>query len=365
MKIVMLNLTSGLVHRGVETVVEELGRRFVEAEHEVIVFQGKKEQKPYRVIEILTHGSVEPNVEGSLVKKMLHFFYADAYSRRVRSFTHACLSLIEQEQPDVILPLNGGWQTRWVRDLGRGMHASIIVSGQAGIGYDDWWNLQQDPDAFVALTPVAERWAKRIRPDILVEHIPNGVDLNRFVPRGDTYHLKVKPPVILCVAALDPYKRLDSLLYAAAELSDGSVVICGQGIKGEEERIDFLGAALLGPSRYQRIFIDHAVMPSVYRAANIFSLPSKPSEAFGISMVEAMACNLPVVAPDDENRRWVIGDAGTFAAVREPKRYAAALEETLHTTYGEKPRLQAQRFSWDAIADSYLKLFSRLRNERL
>lgn len=361
----MLNLTSGLVHRGVETVVDELGSRFVREKHDVVVFQGKKEKKPYRVIEVLTHGSVEPNVEGSLVKKMLHFFYADAYSRRVRRFTHACLSRIKQERPDVIIPLNGGWQTRWVRDLGRSMHALIVVSGQAGVGYDDWWNLQQDPDAFVALTPVAERWAKRIRPDILVERIPNGVDLDRFLPTGEKYRLKVKPPVILCVAALDPYKRIDRLLYAASELSNGSVVICGQGVKGEEERIDFLGSALLGPNRYQRILIDHAAMPSVYRAADILSLPSKPSEAFGISMVEAMACNLPVVVPDDENRRWVVGDAGTFAAVGEPKRYAAALEETLHTAYGERPRLQAQRFSWDAIADSYLKLFSRCRNERL
>ena len=78
-----------------------------------------------------------------------------------------------------------------------------------------------------------------------------------------------------------------------------------------------------------------------------------PWEAFGIVYVEAMASGLPVVATDDENRREIIGDAGLFVDPENIEEYAQTLGKALKTDFGEKPRQQAKKFSWDKIASQY------------
>lgn len=94
-------------------------------------------------------------------------------------------------------------------------------------------------------------------------------------------------------------------------------------------------------------------MPNYYRAADIFSLPSKSSEAFGLVYLEAMASNLPVVAPNDDNRKFIIGKAGLLCNVSDLDDYAGTLTAALKTDFTDLPRQQAEKFSWDNIASQY------------
>jgi glycosyltransferase involved in cell wall biosynthesis len=102
-------------------------------------------------------------------------------------------------------------------------------------------------------------------------------------------------------------------------------------------------------------------MPRVYGAADIFTYPTVPWESFGIVLVEAMASGLPVVATDDPIRREIVGDAGLFDDPLNTKVYAKALRKALAKDWGDKPRKQAEKFSWDKIADQYHKLFDELK----
>ena len=99
--------------------------------------------------------------------------------------------------------------------------------------------------------------------------------------------------------------------------------------------------------------ISQEKIPSYYRTASVFSLPSKEFESFGLAYLEALACNIPVVAPDDENRRNLLGEAGIYCDVTNVKEYAQALKKALQTDFGDSARNQAIKFSWDKITKEY------------
>jgi glycosyltransferase involved in cell wall biosynthesis len=102
-------------------------------------------------------------------------------------------------------------------------------------------------------------------------------------------------------------------------------------------------------------------MPEIYRMADVFTLPSASSESFGNVLVEAMASGLPVVATDDPVRREIVGEAGIFIDPTNTDEYAKALQKALDTNWGDAPRRQAEKFSWDSIAQKYEELMVSLQ----
>jgi glycosyltransferase involved in cell wall biosynthesis len=101
-------------------------------------------------------------------------------------------------------------------------------------------------------------------------------------------------------------------------------------------------------------------MPEIYRAADVFTLPSASSESFGNVLVEAMASSLPIVATEDPIRREIVGGAGIFVDPTNTDEYAKSLQRALDTKWGDAPRKQAEKFSWDGIANEYEELFKKL-----
>jgi glycosyltransferase involved in cell wall biosynthesis len=70
-----------------------------------------------------------------------------------------------------------------------------------------------------------------------------------------------------------------------------------------------------------------------------------------------MSMNLPVVAPDDLARREIIGEAGLFCDVENPREYAECLIRALNIEWRDIPRNRAvSQFSWNKISLDYKKL---------
>lgn len=88
------------------------------------------------------------------------------------------------------------------------------------------------------------------------------------------------------------------------------------------------------------------------------------NEPFGNVFIEAMAANKPVVADDDEDRRWIIGDAGVLTDVRSVEKIADALWKAYNTDWGNGPRKQAEKFSWDKIIEQYSDLIEKLSGRK-
>lgn len=357
MKIAFLSIYSGSVNRGVETVVKELGERLSQ-NHEIHVYQngnptGGEKYKVFK-IRIFSEENWPKDTSGQKIRRK---FYLDYYSREITVFTLKILPQLVRERYDVIVPLNGGWQAA-ICSLLRPLHkAKIAISGQAGIGKDDFWNLKWNPDAFIALTSPMKEWAEKTNPKIKIEQIPNGVDLKKFHPDVAPADIDLPHPIICCNAALVPYKRVDLTIKAIAKMENASLLLIGDGILKDE--ISKLGKSLLG-NRYLRLSVSHEEVPKYYKSCDLFTMVSASQEAFGIVYLEAMATNLPVVATNDATRHEIVGDAGLFVDPEDIDQYARTLEEALDKNFNNEPRNQAEKFNWDKIAENYESLFSSL-----
>lgn len=254
---------------------------------------------------------------------------------------------------DVVVPINGRWQAlkmSWGRVIGG---YKVLISGHSGIGRDDLWNiLMTRPNVFVALTDQMAKWAKQFAFGVKIVKIPNGIDLEKFTSTGQKVELRLERPIILSVGALEWYKHHQRAIEAVSRLDVGSLVIAGEG--AEHQKLMDLGKLKLG-NRFKITQFDYDDMPKIYRSADLFTLPSWDREAFGLVYLEAMASGLSVVAPDDLSRREIVGDGGILVDVSNIDKYVEAINKALKTNWGSKPRNQAEKFSWNKIANQYEK----------
>lgn len=258
---------------------------------------------------------------------------------------------------DVIIPTNGRLQAFIVRKITWITGGKMIISGQSGIGLDDRLNLYSFPNRFVGLTSFQSGWAKKVNPFVKVETIPNGVDLTRFKDNGSKVENEIK--TVLAVGAFTKEKRHELTIDAVAKLNNVKLIIIGGGGDRKQE-IENYGLRVLGKERFETLSVPFEKMPGYYKHADVLAFPTVPWESFGITMVEAMASNLPVVATDDPIRREIVGNAGIFIDPENTEAYTEALRKALSISWGDKPRRQAEKFSWDIIAEKYEELFKEL-----
>jgi glycosyltransferase involved in cell wall biosynthesis len=127
--------------------------------------------------------------------------------------------------------------------------------------------------------------------------------VNRTLVRQQ-WEIPEDSPVVLFCAKLQPWKRPHDVLqaFANANVPGAYLVFAGEGPLREElkakakaleisERVRFLG------------FINQSQLPSVYRCADLFVLPSE-HEPFGVVVNEAMLCGCPVVVSDRVGARY-------------------------------------------------------------
>lgn len=259
---------------------------------------------------------------------------------------------------DFVIPTNGRIQALKASLARLKSRYKLIISGQAGMGWDDIWNIAiVCPDVYVALTETERDWGKKWAWRTKVDKIPNGVDLQRFNPKGERVETGLSGRVVLSVGALYWYKHHERTIKAVAK-TDHSLLIIGSG--PNKKNLTKEGDILLGKKRFKILELDFKSIDKYYRSADVFTLPSWDREAFGIVYLEAMATNLPVVAPDDLTRREIVGQGGLLTHTEDTEEYAHSINEALEKKWKDLPRKQAENFSWNNIASQYENLFREL-----
>lgn len=130
----------------------------------------------------------------------------------------------------------------------------------------------------------------------------HGIDLERFKPRSGV-HINLAKPIFLYVGRVSPEKNLEAFL--DLELP-GSKLVCGNGPLLERYRRIY-------PGVHWRGAIPRHELVDYYSAADVFVYPSR-TDTFGLVMLEALACGLPVAAYPVPGPLDVVGrsDAGVL-----------------------------------------------------
>ena len=176
---------------------------------------------------------------------------------------------------------------------------------------------------------------------------------------------------VLAVGTLEPRKNLTTLLHAFARLrEDGDVDLELQlvlaGARGWLDEPIFRTVRALGLEQAVRFpgFIDDDDLPAVYSGAALFVFPSL-YEGFGLPLLEAMACGVPVITSNVASMPEVAGDAAVLVDPRDAGGLASAIARALRDE-GLRARLRAAglaragQFSWETAARRTLDAYASL-----
>ncbi|MCK9230062.1 MAG: glycosyltransferase family 4 protein [Syntrophales bacterium] len=158
-------------------------------------------------------------------------------------------------------------------------------------------------------------------------------------------------------------KGLDKLIPAIGE--GMKLIVVGRG-----ERLDYHRRLAISCGTGSRVeFVGHVDddVRGYYAGADVVVLPSR-REAFGMSILEGMACGLPVIASPVAGVAGLINDGENGFLAGETDELKAALnllrDETLRKKMGDRARKTAESCSWDRITDSYEEVFLGLSGSR-
>ena len=161
---------------------------------------------------------------------------------------------------------------------------------------------------------------------------------------------------ILSVAALEKGKRLDRIIKAVSNLTNTKLTIIGEGT--EKQSLINLAKSLNVNLEIKKV--DHKDISREFSKADLFVSASESYYAFEIVLIEALATNLPVVANNDEIRKEIIGNAGILSDPEIIDNFSQDIKEALKLHWGDNPRKQAEKFSWDVVSQKYINTFRGL-----
>jgi glycosyltransferase involved in cell wall biosynthesis len=211
--------------------------------------------------------------------------------------------------------------------------------------------------------------------DDKIEVIPNGIDLSEFEhlpPRGEfrrKYALDDNLRLVLFLGRLNWIKGLDLLVRAFAdsmkELGKAKLVIVGPddgflpALKRLVQELSIEKDVLFTGPLYRESRL------AAYVDAAVYVLPSF-YDTFPVTVLEAMACGLPVILTDRCGLADVVGSQAGLTVPYERKQLGRALvdmleDEEMRRAFGWQGRLMVQeKFGWDRIANQLERLYRQV-----
>lgn len=177
--------------------------------------------------------------------------------------------------------------------------------------------------------------------DTPMKHLTRGVDFTVFHPGKKTILTDIKAPIALYVGRIALEKNLEAFLDMEWA---GSKVMVGDGPVRHELERKYPDALFVGKKAGKEL-------ADYYRASDVFVFPSK-TDTFGIVLIEALACGLPIVAYDVMGPRDIIIN-DTLGLLGDDLA-ALAKEIIQNTDETARVRYVQDNFSWHTAGKQFM-----------
>ena len=263
-------------------------------------------------------------------------------------------------------------------------------------GHEVWWArlpvtrrlLRRIGDSVDTMTYVSEWCRERIAPALSPDagarmaRLSPGVDPARFFPGCGGARTRVRlglaptAPVVVCTARLVRRKGQDTLVSAWPEVlatyPDAVLLLVGDGpdrgrLRRRAARLGIEGSVVLTGS------VDWCQVPAYVDAGDVFAMPCRTRrwglepEAWGIVLLEAQACGLPVLVGRSGGAPETLAAGGRGVLVDDDAEVAGALVELIAEAGAGRAVTGPPVWTWQAASDrleELLRLPARRRAAR-
>jgi len=305
-----------------------------------------------------------------------------------KSYLDSCAKAVEDFKPDIIHVHHGfpfSWAARFMKSTYQVPYVITIHGSELPTAQKD--------KRYIALSMDSLRKARRIIPNSNytkdwtlkvfgdefrsnMRVIPGGVDIARFKPVSTAaidkeLDLKGKK-VVVFAGKLTKYKGVNFLVKAAIKIH-GEVLIVGNG--PERARLE----EMVKEKNIKNVrFLGHVgdqtdKLVALYSRADVFVAPSIWDEPLGLVILEAMACETPVVVTRKGGIPLAVkeGKNGLFVKPRNSNDIALTVnklldDEPLRQKMGKKAReIAITRFSWEMIGEKFIHIYEKFAEPRI
>lgn len=245
----------------------------------------------------------------------------------------------------------------------------------------------QKSKRYLALTMDALRRARRIIPNSFytkewmlkifgdeyrnqIRVIPGGVDINKFKKVSTTdidemFDIKGEK-IVVFAGKLTVYKGVKYLIRAAKKIN-GKVLILGDGPERKNLEKIVRDEKITNVKFIGHLGADTDFLIKFYSRADVFIAPSVWDEPLGLVILEAMACETPVVVTRKGGIPLAVKDGqnGLFIRPRNSKDIAEKVNllltnESLRNKMAKKAReIAVNKFSWETIAHRFENIYQK------
>ena len=205
-----------------------------------------------------------------------------------------------------------------------------------------------------------------------IDVIPNFINPTVFYPAEDgACRRALAPPgskVLMHISNFRPVKRVVEVVQIFAKVREQTPAVLVMVGDGPDRPLAEAEAERLGLAEHVQFLGKVDAVADLLRCADVFLLPSS-SESFGLSVLEAMACGVPVVASDVGGLGEVVldGITGVLVPVGEVDamgEHALALLEPERWNAARSAAVEhAQVFAEERVVPRYEALYQRVLDE--
>ena len=351
MKICMYNVTTTIKSGGIETFYWEVSRELNKRKIDIEIISGKGKYIKYDDIPL----------------KMFNFISRDRilnlgsrfrkWGERISFFLNA-FSYLKNKNFDYYLihkPMDF-FIAYFIKKIYPNTKFIFVSGGEDFYGFDKYFSRYID-FMFAVSNENKNIIETRYNKEVKVLH--NGVDIDHFKPmpeiRGQLrkkYGLENKK-VLISVGRIVPLKGYQ-LVLEAIKNTDYYYVLIGRGeylseLKNKvrklklENRVFFLGE------------INNKELPKYLNMGDVFIQPTISHEAFGITLIEAMACGLPVVASFNGGMKDIVDQTcGLFFETGNVEDLRKKLDEVWKYDFDPRKKV-VNNFTWEKSVNRLLQ----------